>query len=299
MLGAVRNLLAAITACIGLAFAAVSALGAVQLDGRVNDHAAILSAASVSQLETVLTELERSDSTQIAVLTVPSLGGQNLEEFSLQVAEQWKLGQQGTDNGALLLIAMEERKIRIEVGYGLEGTLTDMVSGRIIRNIITPQFRQGNFNKGVIDGVTAMVGVVKGEFTVEDVPARPSRGGSDLGGLITAMFFVLFFFGSMFHTKKLVASAIGATVIPTMGYFLFGVAGIGLLVLAVVGGVGGLVASTMAATSASLRSSGSRSSRSGGFYVPTGGGFGGSSGGFGGFSGGGGGFGGGGASGGW
>ena len=297
MLEPVRHKFAAVVALlfVALIVPAISALAAVQLEGRVNDQAAILSAATVAQLDSLLAELERSDSTQIAVLTVPSLGGESLEDFSLKVVEEWKLGQQGKDNGALLLIAMEERKIRIEVGYGLEGKLTDLASGRIIRNIITPQFRKGNFNQGVIDGVNGMVGVVRGEFTADTVQAGSSRGGSDLGGLITAMFFVLFFFGSMFRNNKIFAGLVGGTITPVMGYFLFGVAGIGLLALIFIGAVGGLLASTMAASSASRRASG----RSGGFYLPTGGGFGGSSGGFGGFSGGGGGFGGGGASGGW
>ncbi|EKD33964.1 MAG: hypothetical protein ACD_75C02524G0008, partial [uncultured bacterium] len=135
------------------------------LTARVNDYARILSGATVQQLESVLATLEREESTQLAVLTINSLEGENLEEFSLQVAERWRLGQKGRDNGALLLIAKNERKLRIEVGYGLEGALTDLTSGRIIRDIITPQFRNGNFDQGVIDGVRAMIGAVRGEFS--------------------------------------------------------------------------------------------------------------------------------------
>jgi len=269
-----------------------AALEVPRLTGRVNDYAGMLASSTVSQLEGVLAELERTDSTQIVVLTVPSLQGDSLEDFSLRVVENWKIGQQKVDNGALLLIARDDRKLRIEVGYGLEGRLTDLVAGQIIRNVITPRFRQGDFNQGVIDGVTAMVAAVKGEFTA---PAnsnanRPEKQG-DVGGLITALLFVYFFFGSMFRRSKLLAAGTGAVLSPLLGFLLFGITGLALLGLAFIGLVGGLVASAMASSSGSGRGGG-------GMFIP-GGGFGGSSGGFGGFSGGGGGFGGGGASGGW
>lgn len=272
------------------------ALNVPKLGGRVNDYASILSPATVSQLESVLKDLETSDSTQIVVLTITSLQGDSLERFSLNVAEQWQIGQSQEDNGALLLIAVEDRKIRIEVGYGLEGTLTDLISGQIIRNIITPHFRRGNFNQGVIDGVGAMIAAVKGEYQATAATSgTSSSGGQDIGGLITAMFFILFFFGSMFRNNRIFAGIIGGTATPVMGYFLFGITGLALLGLILVGGIGGLIASSMAASSSGRQATG----RTGPFYIPTSGGFGGSSGGFGGFSGGGGGFGGGGASGGW
>jgi len=268
------------------------------LKGRVNDFAGLLSSATISQLDTVLVNLEATDSTQIVVLTIPSLDGDSLEDFSLRVAERWKIGKEKIDNGALLVIARDERKLRIEVGYGLEGVLTDIVSGQIIRNIITPHFRQGNFNQGVIDGVGAMIATVKGEYQPSAARQEQGKGtgtGGDLGGLITSLVFIFFFFGSMFRKNKLFAAAIGGLFSPLVGFFLFGMSGLTLLALVFIGIVGGLVSSSMASSSARRNSGG----RSGGFYVPTGGGFGGSSGGFGGFSGGGGGFGGGGASGGW
>jgi uncharacterized protein len=92
------------------------------------------------------------------------------------VADQWKIGQKGLDNGAILLIAKNDRKIRIEVGYGLEGLLTDLMAGRIIRNVIVPKFKAGNFDQGVIDGVQAMIGVVRGEYQApEKIPSRRSK----------------------------------------------------------------------------------------------------------------------------
>ncbi len=280
-----------------MAVSSASAREVPDLKGLVNDYARLLSSATISQLETVLAALESTDSTQIAVLTIDSLNGDSLEDFSLRTVEKWKIGQKQTDNGALLLISRDDRLVRIEVGYGLEGSLTDMVSGQIIRNIITPNFRRGDFNQGVIDGVGAMISAVRGEFQAPADGGQQAAGGDDgdLGGLLTSLIFIFFFFGSMFRKNRLFAAAIGGIVSPLVGFFLFGISGLALLALLFFGIVGGLIASSMASTSTGRRSSG----RSGGFYLPTGGGFGGSSGGFGGFSGGGGGFGGGGASGGW
>ncbi len=138
------------------------------LQARVTDNAHMLDAATKTQLDTVLGSLETTDSTQIAVLTIPSLQGESIENYSLRVAEKWGLGQKGTDNGALLLISKADRKIRIEVGYGLEGRLTDLVASQIIRNVIRPNFKNGEFNQGVIAGVSAMIAAVRGEFKAED-----------------------------------------------------------------------------------------------------------------------------------
>ena len=268
----------------------VFALEVPQLKGRVNDYAGMLSNGNISQINSVLAELEKTDSTQIAVLTIPSLQGDNLEGFSLKVVEKWQIGKKGLDNGALLLISRDDRKLRIEVGYGLEGSLTDMVSGQIIRNVITPYFRSGDFDRGVSEGINAMIAAVRGEYKAP--PVHQASGKQDLGGLVTTLFFVLFFFGSMFRKNKIFAAGVGGLAAPAIGFLFFGVTGILLVLLFPIGALGGLIASVLAASSGS--------GRSGGFHTGTGGGFGGSSGGgFGGFSGGGGSFGGGGASGGW
>ncbi len=276
----------------------VSALPATALDvpalkNRVNDYAHLLSPATISQLDNALGHFEQQESTQIVVLTVPSLEGDSLDDFSMRVAEKWKIGRKGLDNGAILLIAKQERKLRIEVGYGLEGKLTDLVSGRIIRNIILPRFKQGNFDQGVQDGVAAMMAAVKGEFHVE--AGRPGRGRTDnpLGAIgPLAIFFG--FLGMILNKKTVAAGVVGAIGSPLLGMFFLGFSWATLLVLAIVGFFGGFAASAV------MMSGG----RGGGFFLgPGGGGFGGGfgdgGGGFGGFSGGGGGFGGGGASGGW
>lgn len=272
------------------------ALEVPKLIGRVNDYANLLSPATINQLDSILKELESTDSTQIVVLTIPSLGGESLEEFSLRSAETYKIGQKGHDNGALLLIAKDERKLRIEVGYGLEGTLTDHMSGRIIRNVITPQFRNGNFNQGVINGVGAMISVVKGEYQASAASNQGVGSDSDFGGLITSLVFISFFFGSMFRTKKIAAAVVGGIVSPIIGFLFFSLTGLALMALVPLGMIGGLIASILTSSSGG---GGAGGGRSGGAYVGPSGGYSRSSGGFGGFSGGGGGFGGGGASGGW
>lgn len=271
------------------------ALDIPSLSKRVNDYARILSPATVNQLESILAELEATDSTQIVVLTIPSLEGASLEEVSLKTAEKNQIGQKGYDNGALLLVARDDRKLRIEVGYGLEGTLTDMVAGQIIRNIITPRFRSGNFDQGVIDGVGAMIAVVRGEFNATHLAGKNRASDNDFSGLITSLVFISFFFGSMFRTNKLFAAVVGGIISPIIGFLFFSLTGLALMALIPVGMIGGLIASILTSSSGT----GGGGGRAGGAYIGSGGGFGRSSGGFGGFSGGGGGFGGGGASGGW
>lgn len=271
----------------------VSALEVPRLQGRVNDYAELLSPATEASLESVLKSLESSDSTQIVVLTIGSLQGDSLEEFSLRVVEDWKIGQQGLDNGVLLLVARDDRKIRIEVGYGLEGKLTDMTAGRIIGNVMGPRFKQGDFNQGIIDGIGAIVMTVRGEFTAAAETKPNGSGREDPGGLLTSMIFIFFIFGSLLRKSKVAAAAVGGIATPLLAFLLFGITGLALLALIPIGMFGGLMAAALAGTGGGAVS---RGGQAGGY----GGGFGRSSGGFGGgFGGGGGGFGGGGASGGW
>ena len=180
--------------------------------------------ATEQQLESVLADLEQEESTQLAVLTIPSLAGENLEEYSLKVAESWGLGQKGRDNGALLLIVKNDRKLRIEVGYGLEGRLTDLVSGRIIRDIITPRFRNGNFDQGVIDGVGAMIAAVRGEFSGEGTAGgRNSRRAPPISADMLVFFaFAFFILGRIFGRHRLGAALLGSVVAPGLGFLFLG-----------------------------------------------------------------------------
>lgn len=137
----------------------------------MHDQANVLSEQFKRQLEYVLQGERDSTSNQIAVLLIPSLEGGSLEDYSLRVAEEWKLGKAEKDNGVLLLIVIQDRLMRIETGYGLEGSLTDAMSSRIIRNEIAPHFRSGDYERGVEAGVMGIIHAIKGEYTNDDPPA--------------------------------------------------------------------------------------------------------------------------------
>ncbi|WP_276368144.1 TPM domain-containing protein [Chryseolinea sp. H1M3-3] len=134
----------------------------------VHDEADILSVQRTSRLERILQAERDSTSNQIAILIIPSLDGNALEEYSLRVAEAWKLGKSDKDNGVLLLISVNDRKMRIETGYGLEGALTDAIASRIIRNEIAPRFRNGDYEGGVEAGVMAIIQAIRGEYVNEE-----------------------------------------------------------------------------------------------------------------------------------
>ncbi len=138
------------------------------LTGRVVDQADVLSASTEQALTTLLKVHEDSTSNQVAVLTVRSLEGETVEAYALGVATAWGLGRADRDNGVLLLVAVEDRELRIEVGYGLEGALPDAVAARIIRSEIVPSFRAGNFDAGVLAGVQAIVGALEGTYSPPD-----------------------------------------------------------------------------------------------------------------------------------
>ena len=133
------------------------------LSGRVVDEARILSAGAIEQISGLSAAREQATGDQIVVLTMPSLDGESIEGFATRVFETWKLGQKGKDNGVLLIVAPSERKMRIEVGYGLEGSLTDAAASRIIREAIAPKFKGGDFDGGTIAGVQAIAQTLDGQ----------------------------------------------------------------------------------------------------------------------------------------
>ncbi|MCG6908604.1 MAG: TPM domain-containing protein [Deltaproteobacteria bacterium] len=264
------------------------------LKARVNDYAHLLAPSTVSRLEQALMEFEKSQSTQIVVLTVNSLQGESLEGFSMQVAEAWKVGQKDLDNGAILLIAKKERKVRIEVGYGLEGRLTDMLSGRIIRDVIVPSFKAGNFDQGVANGVAAMMAAVKGEYQAQPQKRLPKGSGSSANFIPLIVF--IFLIMQLGRVRRGLGVLAGGLLLPVFGSMILPF-GLITLLLVPAGLLAGFVLSLFGSAMGTAGAVGHRR-RGGGFWLGgSGGGF--SSGGFGGFSGGGGGFGGGGASGGW
>ncbi len=274
----------------GVMAVTAAALDVPRLKGHVNDYAGMLSQASQRQLEVLLTEFEQKASTQIVLLSIPSLKGDSLEDFSIRVAEAWQIGQTEIDSGAILLIAKNDRKVRIEVGYGLEGRLTDLLAGRIIRDVIAPHFRAGAFDQGIIAGISAMIDAVHGEFSAGE--RAPSSRLRQTGLPFLPLLGILFLLNALGRTSRTVGAVAGGVLAPIAGGLFWGLSPIFLIALIPVGVAAGLLVALIGGP-ISMGYGGIR--RGGGGYW--GGGF--SSGGFGGFSGGGGGFGGGGASGGW
>jgi len=191
-------LLVAASALIALLAAAPApAKDVPYLAGRVTDDANIIPPDVEQRLDQELAQFEKETGSQVAVLTVDSLDGDPIEDYSMRVAQTWKLGRKGVDDGVLLLVAKNDRKLRIEVGYGLEDELTDLQAGRIIRNVITPKFKQGDFGAGIEDGVNAIFGTLRDEpGAIPDEPPPGSSTGNQLGswwqkGLFGLIFIVV------------------------------------------------------------------------------------------------------------
>ena len=158
---------------------------------RVHDDAHVLKQETIDALEQRLKVYEDSTSNQIAILTTQSLEGEVLEEYSLKVAEAWKLGKENKDNGVLLLIAVDDHKMRIEVGHGLEGVLTDAHSNRIIRNEMTPNFRKSDYDAGVTAAVDAMIKSIGGEYAADDSDEWSTTDTLLLVGIISFFAFII------------------------------------------------------------------------------------------------------------
>jgi uncharacterized protein len=158
------SLLLRLTAALLLLALAVLARGAdvPYLSGRVVDDAELLSEQTADRVSALLREHETRTGNQIVVLTTPSIAGESIEEYALKVFNTWKLGQKGRDNGVLVVVVPQERRMRIEVGYGLEGTLTDAAASRVIRNVMAPLFKASDFNAGVEQGVDAIIAQLEG-----------------------------------------------------------------------------------------------------------------------------------------
>ncbi|HEX4926898.1 MAG TPA: YgcG family protein, partial [Burkholderiales bacterium] len=267
------------------------------LKARVTDLTGTLSAQQKDALEQTLAEFEARKGAQIAVLMVPTTEPETVEEYAVRVEEQWKLGRKGVDDGVLLVVAKNDRKLHIEVGYGLEGVLPDAIAKRIIDNDIVPRFKQGDFYGGIRAGVDRVMRVVEGE----KLPPPATHGTGE--GFHPEFLFILFFFvlvaGNVLRAifGRVAGAGLAGGAAGVLGWVLAGslaIAGIGALLgffLTLLGGMGG------------MRSGYRRGGWGGGPWVGGGwggGGFGGGGfGGGGGFSGGGGGSGGGGASGSW
>jgi uncharacterized protein len=270
---------------------AVADVAVPPLTGRVVDQTGTLTSEQIATLDGTLQAFEQRKGSQVAVLIVPTTEPETIEQFSIRVAEAWKIGRKKIDDGAILVIAKDDRRLRIEVGYGLEGALTDVTSKRIIDEIITPKFRQGDFAGGISAGVDRIIGVIDGEPLPEPKRRQQSTNIFDnLESIGPVAFFAVLVFGGIFRSifGRLLGAAVTGGLVGLVIWFLAGT----LAIAAIIGGI----AFVFTLIGDSVVSSGG--GRGGGWSGGSGGGWsGGSSGG--GFSGGGGSFGGGGASGRW
>lgn len=231
-----KRIVSIVSACIVL-FASQSALALAvpkaPTTSPVVDQTNTLTPTQLSSLAGTIAAERTASSNQIAVLMVSSLEGQSIEDFSIAVAREWGIGTKEKNNGVLLVIAKDDRKLRIEVGYGLEGALTDAQSGRIIKNDITPKFKTGDYYGGISSGVNKIIQSIHGEYVSSD---SPSRGG--IGNYADLFFFVLFipiWLGSILARSKswwaggLLGILVGIVVGLLFKVLIIAILGLGLL----------------------------------------------------------------------
>jgi len=287
---------------VGVAGVVLFCVGAVAADGdpqpipplkaHVTDVTGTLDAQQQQQLEGELTALEQSKGSQLGVLIVPTTQPEDIAQYGIRVGDAWKLGRKGTDDGVILIVAKNDRRVRIEVGRGLEGAIPDAAASRIIREYVTPKFRSGDFFGGVHDATDALTKLIQGEPLpppLTDEHSSRSGDSDPFNAAIFAIFAILFarslFGGLSAPPRSGLVGAVGAGA----AWLLSG----GIVPLAIGLGVVGLVLGLLGGGGGGFANRGGWGGFPGGFG---GGGFGG---GGGGFSGGGGSFGGGGASGSW
>ena len=282
--GVIKALLLAFT--FGWPALAAAQVPVPPLTGHIIDQTGTLTAEQKATLEQSLTGFEARKGSQLAVLMVASTAPEEVEQFALRVAEKWKLGRKKVDDGAILVVAKDNRAVRIEVGYGLEGALNDLTSKRIISETVLPRFKNQDFYGGITAGVDQIIRVVDGE-PLPAASQAPAGGLGNVGQYAPILFVLALAVGGVLRATlgKVPGALVTGGVIAVVAWFV-----VGALSVALVAGVIGLFFT--------LLSGGMGGHGFGGYYGGMGGGRGGGMGG-GGFSGGGGGFGGGGASGRW
>jgi uncharacterized protein len=223
------------------------AIDVPQLRGRINDTANLLSPEAAARLEQKLAGFERETSNQVAVLTIPSLQGDDIDQFAIRVAEQWKLGQKDKDNGVLMIIAQAERKVRIEVGMGLQGVLPDITASKIIREVMRPYLKDGNFDQAVNAGTDAIAAATRGEFKAspQDAAMRPHKKRSSFPTFLVITLVVAVVCGMI---SRYLGGAAGAVGLPLAASLAFpGLSVMMLFLLALGGLVGGFLLSMLLA----------------------------------------------------
>ena len=223
-MNAARASLLALLVC--WAFAAAADVAVPPLVGRVVDQTGTLSSGDVASLQQTLKDFEARKGSQIAVLIVPTTAPETIEQYSLRAAEAWKIGRKKIDDGALVVVAKDDRKLRIEVGYGLEGALTDVTSKRIIDEIITPRFRSGDFTGGISSGVDRIIRVIDGEKLPTPEPRQqPSSDWfSHIDPLNPFMLFAVFVVGSILRATlgRLIGAIATGGVVGLLAWLVVG-----------------------------------------------------------------------------
>lgn len=283
-------------ALAALAASAADTIPVPKLSGRVVDLSGTLDASQQQAIAAKLAAFEQAKGSQVAVLLVPTIGTETIEEFATRVTDEWKLGRAGVDDGVLFVVAKQERRMRIQTGRGVQGVLTDALSRRIIAERVSPRFRAGDFAGGINDGVDAILKAIEGESLpapAQSAPRAKSSSGASIENFFWMAFVVVPVAGAILRSLlgRFVGASLTSGVTGLAAWFIFG-----SLALGAIAAVVAFVAVLFMGTNA-------LSARRGGGWTSGGswGGGGGwsSGGGGGGFSGGGGGFDGGGASGGW
>jgi uncharacterized protein len=256
------------------AFAAFADIAVPPLVGRVVDQTATLSSDDVASLNQLLRDFEARKGSQVAVLIVPTTNPESIEQYSIRVAEVWKIGRKKIDDGVVLVVAKNDRKLRIEVGYGLEGALTDVTAKRIIDEYITPRFRSGDFSGGISAGVNQILRVVTGEKLPAPEPAaqRGFDGSNFNGGFVPFIVMGLLFAGALFRAifGRLIGASIVAGLAGLIVWFI-----VGIWFASLLAAIAGFIVTLLAEFGGSGGTSGYSSS--GGSYSGGGGGWSGSS----------------------
>ena len=288
LLNTVKGAMLALT--LGVPFVSVALNPVPPLTGHVIDQTGTLTTEQMTTLEQTLAAFEARKGSQLAVLMIASSAPEAIEPYALRVAELWKLGRKKVDDGAILIIAKDDRAARIEVGYGLEGSLNDATSKRLISDTILPRFKQQDFYGGISAGVSQIIGIIDGE----SLPAQSNRSAANIGNVqqyAPILFILAMVFGGVLRASigKVPGALVTGGVVAVVAWFI-----VGALSVALIAGVIGLFVTLLGGGMGGHGLGGYYGGGSGG--RGHGGGFGGSGGGF---SGGGGGFGGGGATGRW
>lgn len=195
------RLLLQVTLVALLCAPAVYAQDVLPSTGRiVTDNADMLSDTEEKQLTRMLRYYADSTSTQIVIVTLPDLGGQDIAAYATELGQQWGVGQQGKDNGVVMLVSRDDRQVFIATGFGLEGAITDAEASRIIRYVVTPNFRSGAFYEGLAGAADALIAAAAGEFTVEEQRASPQ--GQDIVGMIFFLLFIIIIIIAAVQNRK-------------------------------------------------------------------------------------------------